>query len=137
MRKFIYLLVPFFLSCNLTGNQSNCNDSEAKEMALELLKKKLENEIREESYSTQPADSSIEASIETGKRVEKEVKNKVAKLGYNNLKLENIITTAKFDTLKKCHCESHIQHETIGRIDFFYSVQLTDDGKIYVEELKK
>ncbi len=137
MKQIFYILFLSLSSCSLITNQPSCSDEETKKIALEILKNRIENDIRVESFSNSVVDSSYEATLATSKNVEKEIQNKVRALNLKSLRLENIITTSKIDSLKKCNCESHIQHDELGKIDFYYYVQITDDGKIYVDILNK
>lgn len=137
MKKIIYLPILFFSSCNFFTNQPSCNDEETKKIALELLKNSIENKITEESFSNHAYDTTAEAAAESGKKIEKAMRKKISELNLKSLKLENIITTSKIDSLKRCNCEAHIQHDVIGDIDFYYYVQFTDDGKLYVNVLDK
>lgn len=137
MKKISLLIILSFISCNLKKTPE-CNDEKVKEKVLLILKDKIKFSIIQ-SYSNEKFSDSSAAPAEAGPNdylysdEQYKIANSYAENLLKNIKLSNIITNEKADSIRKCNCESHIEIERLGKLNIRYSAQSTDDGEPFVK----
>lgn len=159
-KAVLAVLLISLLPVAACAKSPKCSDSGAKTLALNLSKNLLyKNEIYNQSliephsvfsfpanepFPSDPFNRGILTQIVAHNTPELDVLKKskdlitkefVANLEskYKNSKLESIRTSTKDDNIDKCSCEADIVVDGSFRRSIKYTVQKTDDRKLYVE----
>lgn len=135
MKELSLVLFFIFFSCN-ERNIPKCNDKNVKQIALAILKQKLNYPLilkysnsNFELSDVESADASPNDYVFTVKQ--REIAEKYSKNILDSIKLSNIVTINSNGS-NKCSCESHIEIEYLGSIKIKYETHLTDDDKTFV-----
>jgi hypothetical protein len=136
MKNISIFILFLIVSCNKI-DVPQCSDEKVKEEVLIILKDKLKSEIIND-YSSEnfalanalPASGGSDDYLFTKQEFKKA--SDFANETLKKVKLDNIITTQKIDSINKCNCESHIDIKYLGKLNVKYSAQLTDEGEPYV-----
>ena len=146
MKKKYYLPLLILTSCNLIDNHPKCNDEEVKKLALEIFKEKVEKDIKEgfindklntddlyQYAQSNGLDYDEVITVEKGK-FKNDAEIYAIKV-FNEVKLENILTTKIGKDIKKCECEAQIKSNYLKEIKAYYTAQYNEEGQTYVEFL--
>jgi hypothetical protein len=144
IKYFLPLLI--LTSCNLIDNNPKCSDEEVKKLALEIFKEKVEKDLKDnfinEKLNTNDLYQYAKANERDYDEVIEEEKEKLKNEAeiyaikvFNEVRLENILTTKLEKEIKKCECEAEIKSKYLNEIKAYYSAQYNDEGQTYVEFL--
>ncbi len=147
--KIQYIIVMLiFFSCNLIDKQPKCSDEEVKKKVLEIFKEKIKPElidsyVKEKINYSDLSDYASTNGYSYNNVVEKEetkLKNEAeiyAIKVFNDVILEEILTSKIDKDIKKCNCEANFKSQYLKEIGAYYSAQYNDEGKTHVELLYK
>jgi hypothetical protein len=144
IKYFVPLLI--LSSCNLIDNHPKCSDEEVKKLALEIFKEKVEKDLKDgfinDKLNTDDLYQYAQANGRDYYKVLEEEKEKLkdeaeiyAIKVFNEVRLENILTTKLEKEIKKCECEAEIKSKYLKEIKAYYTAQYNDEGQTYVEFL--
>lgn len=142
IKYFLPLLI--LSSCNLLDKYPKCSDDEVKKLALEIFKEKVEKDLKQGfiddkiNYDDiyQYSHANRRDYNDVVKEEEEKLKNEAEVYAikvFNEVKLQNILTTKLDKDIKKCDCEAEIKSKYLKEIKTYYTAQYNDEGQTYVE----
>jgi hypothetical protein len=152
--KLSALAIVLFYSCS---NQPECSSSDAKKTTFELAEELIVTDlafqefVKGERFNLLLDIQSESKLMKMKEEIQNEISNKIQMYETDstvytkytngaielfeglNPKLASIRTSEKSEDIKKCFCDAEITLNNGNSIGISYSVQIAEDGEIYVE----